>query len=268
MRAATATLLVSCALGLLAPAADAQEAINTDAALQPPPGTLIYRPQFRYRSLEAPHGPATAEMLMLDSNFIYGLSERVTFIASVPLMYRELEPNNGTPDSEDFGISDIDALAKFQIYKDNFGIGSTAKAGVLLGAQLPSGDNDFSSYSVDPILGIVGTYAKDRHGFSAVAQYQLNTGGEADELRYDLAYTFRISPASYSENDTTSFFGVIETNGLYETNGDNEILIAPGIQYVTQDWTLEGTLQLPILQQVDARMQTEFAVGVLVRFRF
>ncbi|VAX42245.1 hypothetical protein MNBD_PLANCTO03-685 [hydrothermal vent metagenome] len=268
MKVTPAVLLVLCVLGLLAPGAVAQEAINTDAALQPPPGTLIYRQQFRYRSLEAPHGPAEAEMLMLASNFIYGVSERLTLIAGVPLIYREVEPNNGMDDREDFGIGDINALAKFQFYKDNFGIGSTVKGGLLFGAQLPSGDNDFSSDSIDPILGAVGTYAKDRHGFSAAAQYQLNTGGEADELRYDLAYTFRLSPASYTEHDTTSLFGVLETNGLYETNGDNEVLIAPGIQYVTQNWTIEATLQLPISQQVDNRMQVRWAAGVLVRLRF
>lgn len=248
--------------------ARAQEAINTDAALQPPPGVLIYRQQFRYRSLEADNGPAEADMYMISSNFIYGLNPKVTLIGAVSLVYREMDAGTGMDDMEDFGIADIKALGKFQVYKDNFDVGGTLKAGILAGAELPSGDNVFSSHSIDPIAGGVGTYAQDRHGLSAAATYQLNTGGDDDEVKYDLGYTFRALPASFADNDSTAVFAVLEFNGLYETNGDNEVLLSPGVQYVTSNWTIEATFQYPILQDVENRLQTEYAMGVLIRLRF
>jgi len=254
------------ALFALAPVSIAQEAINTDAALQPPPGVLIFRQQLRYRSLEAENGPAKADVFMSSSNFIYGLSPEVTLIGAFPLMYRELETGGGS--AEDYGIGDMNAMVKYQVYKNNFDVGGTLKAGLLGGARFPSFDETFSSDSIDPIGGGVVTFARDRHGLSLATTYLRSTGGDTDEVRYDLGYTFRVQPASFAGDDSTALFAVLEINGLYETNGDNETLLSPGVQYVTSDWTIEATFQFPIVQDVARRMQTEYAMGLLFRLRF
>ncbi len=252
----------------LAGTARAQEAINTNAALQPPPGVLIYRQQFRYTSLEADNGPAEADLYRSMSSFIYGLTPKVTLIGTVPIVYRDLDMGMGAGSDTDTGVADIKALAKYQFYKNNFEVGGTFKAGLLGGAQLPTFDDTFSSDSVDPIGGAVATYARDRHGLNADLTYQLNTGGDDDEVKYNLGYTFRVQPASFAEDDSTALFAVLEINGLYETNGDNETLLSPGVQYVTSNWTIEATFQFPIAQDVDNRMQIEYATGLLFRLRF
>ncbi len=252
----------------LAGTAHAQEAINTNAALQPPPGVLIYRQQFRYTSLEADNGPAEADLYRSMSTFIYGMTPKLTLIGTVPIVYRDMDMGAGMGGDEDFGIADIKALAKYQFYSNNFDVGSTFKAGVLGGAQLPTFDETFSSDSVDPIAGAVVTYAQDRHGLNADFTYQLNTGGDDDEVKYNLGYTFRVQPASFAEDDSTALFAVLEINGRYETNGDNETLLSPGVQYVTNNWTIEATFQFPILQDVNNRMQTEYATGLIFRLRF
>ena len=59
----------------------------------------------------------------------------------------------------------------------------------------------------------------------------------------------RAASRSHAPTEPTALNAVLELNGLYETNGDNELLLSPGIQYVTQRWILEATVQLPVWQE-------------------
>ena len=259
-------------LGLLVPnIARAQEAINFNSALQPAKDTLIVRQQLRY--FEADFANAFVnrdiEQYQASTTFAYGVQSDLTLIFNAPFRFRKVTDNLTGVSHRDEGFGDMTALTKIQLYQNDTGPTDTARLNLLAGMEVRSGDSNFSSDSYDPLLGGVYTQSIGRHGFDAALLWKFNTNsGDPDRLRYDTAYVYRLQPESYGPGKMTALFGVIELNGYYETNGDNELFISPGIQYVTGKWALEATVQLPIWQDLDERMERDFVIGLSFRLHF
>ena len=55
---------------------------------------------------------------------------------------------------------------------------------------------------------------------------------------------------------------------MYETNGDHEILLAPGVMYEARSFAVELSVQLPLLQEIDHRPKTDFTVTLGLRMLF
>lgn len=267
-----ALVISALALGLMFTVpARAQEAINFDSALSPAKDMLIIRQQLRYFEADNNIGARDLDIsqTQLSTAFIYGIQSDLTLMFNAPYRFREIDNNNtGTSNSID-GFGDLTSMLKMQFYQNDTGPTDTARASILTGMEIRSGDSNFSSDSYDPLLGAVYTQSFGRHGFDAAALWKFNTaGGASDRLRYDLAYVYRLHPEEYTAGKLTALFGLVELNGFYETNGDNEVFISPGIQYVTKDWALEATVQLPIWQDLDERMEKDFVVGLSLRLQF
>ena len=92
--------------------------------------------------------------------------------------------------------------------------------------------------------------------------------GEDDALFYNASYLFRLFPDAYSSTSRSATYLLIEANGIYETNGDNEILLAPGIMYETRDMAFEFSVQLPAFQEIENRPKTNFTLTAGIRFFF
>ena len=256
---------------LLSNIARAQEAINFSSALQPAKDTLIVRQQLRY--FEADFASALVdrdiEQYQVSTTLAYGLQSDLTLIFNAPFRFRKVTNNLTGVTRRDEGFGDMNALAKIQLYKNDYGPTDTARLNLLAGMEIRSGDSNFSSDSYDPLLGAVYTQSFGRHGFDAALLWKFNTkGGDPDRLRYDVAYVYRLEPETYGPDKMTAWFGVVELNGFYETNGDNELFLSPGIQYVTGKWALEATVQLPIWQELDDRPERKFVVGLSLRMHF
>ena len=119
------------------------------------------------------------------------------------------------------------------------------------------------------MIGAVGTLVAGRHGASADAIWTFDTGTVGDDrLRYDLAYTYRLMPEAFGDGFNPTLFGVLEANGFYSADGDHEILLSPGVQYVMPRWTIEATVQVPIFQQVDRGLERDLSVGLVFRVHF
>ena len=272
----TSTRLVwtSCisSLAILVPnIAQAQEAINFSSALQPAKDTLIVRQQLRY--FEADFATAIAnrkiEQYQASTTFAYGVQSDLTLIFNVPIRFRKITDNLTGVSRRDEGFGDMNAFAKIQLYQNDTGPTDTARLNLLAGMEVRSGDSNFSSDSYDPLLGAVYTQSLGRHGFDAALLWKFNTNSrDPDRLRYDAAYVYRLEPESYGPDKMTALFSVLELNGYYETNGDNELFLSPGIQYVTGKWALEATVQLPIWQDLDERPERDFVVGLSLRMHF
>jgi hypothetical protein len=154
----------------------------------------------------------------------------------------------------------------------------TARFSVIAAVETPTGDDAFSSDSFDPVVGGVFTYIKGRHGFDAALRWEFNTGetpqpvrggmGSANVLFYDAAYLFRVSPAAFGAGPNAALYAIIEANGLYETNGDNEVLLSPGIMYEARNFASELSVQLPVWQEIESRPKTEFTVTAGLRWLF
>jgi hypothetical protein len=273
-----AAALVAC--GLTSPAA-AQEPINSPAATQPSTGRWVLRNQFQY--LEAREDPRTGDRDFREFTGLnlltYGIQRDLSISALLPVKYRRMR-DGATGDREsDFGIGDVTAQLKWRIHQHDFGPIDTSRFSIIAGLQIPTFVRPFSTESVNPMIGGVYTHVQGRHGFNVSGVYKFNTGtgtehnigggnGKADALFYDASYLYRVSPAVYTAETLGAWYGVVEFNGIYETNGDNELFIAPGIVYEARTWTIEASVQLPIWQDLDNRAETRFRAVVGLRLLF
>ena len=162
-------------------------------------------------------------------------------------------------------------MSKFRLFRDDFGPMNTQRFDLLAGIEFPTGKDEFTSDSTDPIIGGVYTYKEDLHAFSTDLLWKFNNGSgndSEDELAYDFAFVYRLTPEVYTSEDTTAIFGSIELNGSYETNSDQEIFLSPGISYRKTHWAIEATVQIPIYQKLDNRMERDYVFGIGFKVRF
>ena len=260
-------LAIVLCVGAFATAASshAQAPINSNVALQPSTGGVIIRQQLRY--FEA----GEVKAFVVPTTIVYGLRADLTLLLTTPLVFREVQVPTTGETRRDNGVADLTFLTKFRVFRDDFGPTDTRRFSLLGGLEIRSGDSGFTSDSYDPIFGGVFTHAEGRHAFNADLLWKFNTAGGAagaDQMKYDVAYLYRLVPDQYISSKLTALFGVLELNGQYETNGDNELFVSPGISLVTKHWTVEATVQLPVWQDLDHRLAKDFVVGLSFRIRF
>jgi hypothetical protein len=102
---------VTVAAALLAvPSAFGQEAINTDAALQPSKGALIIRQLFRYREATTDPTPMDRDVREFNftTTFIYGISAELAAIFKVPVVYREADFPSPVGTDRGWGVRDLE----------------------------------------------------------------------------------------------------------------------------------------------------------------
>lgn len=75
-----------------------------------------------------------------------------------------------------------------------------------------------------------------------------------------------MSPKEYAADTHAAWYALCEVNGLYETNGDHEVLIAPGIMYEARTWTAEISVQLPLWNDIEERAELDYAIVTGIRF--
>lgn len=236
--------------------------INTDAALPVPKGHFLYRTQVRYaRSTEDLSGAGRRRhQLELPQVFVYGPAERTALFFIVPVFYRDL--NAATP-RRTGGVGDLTLLGRYEIFKRDWTL-RTFRIALLGGLEIPSGDNPFSSNSIDLPLGIVTSYQTHRNEFDIDFRYKINTESRnvdhGDNFIYNLAYQHRVLPWRLPEAGVPNQFNaVLELNGEYTqrdggtaadaaNSGGHLLLLSPGLQYVTKRIILEASFQYPITQ--------------------
>lgn len=270
---------------------DSQEAwaqafpINSDVAIQPAEGQFIYRTQIRRRDFDVDFMDTDVETYFWSHVFVYGWTSRLSTVVGVPLVYRDLD--NALMDEQDYGVGDIKALLRYQLWK-KLGYLESQTWTVMGGVEIPTYDDPFSSRSWDPIVGTVYSWHKNRHGFDADLVYQFNTENDrdfeaGDVLRYDLAYQYRLWPAQYADvsaSEPWSLTGLLELNGEYqwesESNGrrmsetdGHQLFLSPGLALTRKRTQYEGGLQFPIYQDVGseaAEDDVRLVFGVTVSF--
>ena len=283
------SLVIAWSLGL-ARWSVAQEAIHTDSATAPSLGRVALRQTVQYAQLgdDPTDQGRDVEEWRTTTTIEYGLRPDLALSAYVPLVYREVEYGGAVPPDHhagsdtttaDFGLDDVTITAKWRVYRNDFGPIDTARFAAVVGAELPAGDDAFSSDSFDPLLGGVFTYIQGRHGLNADLLWKFTTGGDdepvragegdADAFFYDASYLYRVAPAAFgAASSAGAWYAVLEANGAYETNGDNELLVAPGVLYEARTYALEASVQLPLWQELDHRPETEFTVTIGLRLLF
>ncbi len=249
--------------------------INSDVAFTPRKGGSILRLQYAYTEAHGSADILHARTTGVRATFIHGVREDFALIVSAPYVHREVDKL----DADGFGlelrhdgIADITVLGKYRFWQKDSGPLESVRWAVLGGINVRSGDSKFSSDSYDPIVGAVYSWRRDRAHLDADLVYQFNTaGGRAghDTLRYDLAYSFRLFPAVFRTERPRAIDVIAELNGRYTTDGSHELFLSPGLQFATERWSIEASVQFPVAQELagDA-MEIDYRVVFGVRFHW
>ena len=268
--------MMVCASGALA-----QESLYTQAATMPSPGAFSYRPGFHYFQYGGDPLNASEERTHkyeFMQSIGYGIVRDWAINIDVPIVWEETDLADGSSES-DKGVEDIEAMVKWRFYKSDTGTVDTVRAAALFGAHFASGDDDdFSSESINPMVGAVITMVRGRHGFNQDLLYTWNTGGtrEAnlggegpdDAVAFNTSWVYRLYPDVFTSEHSGGLYSTLEMNGLYEMNGDTELRLSPGLMWEDRKWTAEFMMQLPLWEDVDERPTLEFGIGVGLRISF
>jgi hypothetical protein len=259
----------------------AQEPINADSATQPSPGHVIIKEQFRFLSLDADSGPrdrrGQTRDYVLQNSIAAGLTSDLSLIVRTPLVARRRAFDLTDRVDREQGVGDVTTLLKWRFYRQDHGPLDTTRIALLGGAEVRTGDGPFTNDAYNAVLGLAATKIAGRHGFNGNLQWTFTTDGvrdptypgmsTADLFRYNGAYLYRLWPAKFDQHTSAgAWYAVAELNGAYETNGDNELLLSPGLMYEAAAWTLELSVQVPVWQDIANRPETEYALILGLRF--
>jgi len=188
--------LAVAACALAAPARG--QGINTNVALAVAEGEGIWRSQLRWTRATDDPSPLDreADLLVAPQILLYGITSRLTAFGILPILaHREIEAGGRTV-VRDEAVGDFTLLGRYTFYRDDYAPLSTRRLALLGGVKFPSGADRFGTPSFDPIAGVVGTWAADRHELDADLLFTATTERQGvetgDRLRYDLAYRYRL----------------------------------------------------------------------------
>jgi len=277
-RAPTALVAALFAALLGAPAAMAQEAIESPSATLPSPGALVTRFQFRAYDFKAGDTAPARSGWLLEERFMaaFGIAPELAAEARLPLYEGTGGGDNAI--GEPIGLGDLDLMLKWRIWREDLGPVDTMRLALLAGVQLPTGTAGYGSSSTDPYAGAAFTGIFDRHGLGAAVRYTFTTGSAfdpifagdttADLLQIDASYLYRVHPAEYGETREAAWYGVLELNTAYETDGNWEMLLSPGLLIEAPRWAFEIGVQVPVYQRVSNRPELRVAIVAGLRLLF
>ena len=289
----TRALTLALLSGALLVAHAAAAPINTDTALPVSQGEFLWREQVRF--LKAQDSTRDLEVIAVPSVFVYGVTEKFALIGMVPYMDMTLKMagiNRGAA-----GLGDSMLLGRYQVFQLDRP-GETFRAQILGGLKLPTGRDDKSdamgrlpppmqlgSGSYDPVVGGTFTWQRLRWQADFDLSYKINTKANGfrfgDTLAHDAAFEYRLSPQTLPEQGVPSFiYGVLELNGRWAErselhgakvgdSGGYTLFISPGLQYVTQRWVAEISVQWPLIQDLNGnQVKTDYVLSAGFRIRY
>lgn len=285
----------------LLPALPAAAQITTNTALPVSEGQGVLRVQSKVIRA-AGSGPMDRDLTAFGFPFVgaYGVTQDVTVFGVVPILDKNLDatipkgPRQGKRvERGPTGLGDIRLFARYTVWTRNRA-GQTQRLAPLAGIETPTGDDDASdelgrlprplqlgSGSWDPFFGTVFTWQTLQWQVDISPVYEVNTEANdfefGDEARLDVASKYRLWTNERSGAVPGFLYGNLETNLIWQ--GENEIdgqddpnsggttwFVAPGLQYVTRRFVVEGAVQLPAVQDGNgAALEDDFITTLSLR---
>lgn len=267
-------ILIVAALGAVTSLAGA--APNTfNTALPVAQGEYIWREQLVWRE-RSDDGPLKRDVLVqaLGSILGYGVTPKLAVFGAVSYFFnKELEVTTpvGPGERDTGGLGDISLLGRYTLYQRDW-TGRTFRVAPVFGVTAPTGEDDdhdrfgelprplqVGDGTWDGLGGVVATYQTLAYQVDGQMLYRENGRDDGfahgDEARFDVSLQYRVWPGSLQGlSGTPSFvYALLESNLVYrerneigddtdENSGGTQWLLAPGVQYVSRKWILEGTV--------------------------
>ncbi len=270
-----------CAMGVFlmgTPIAHAQESALVDAATQPAKGRVTWREQARFERFDL--GGERVDQWTIDTRLTLGLSKDWSVALNVPTIDRD----RSAPGADDrFGLGDVTLTLKHRFWQHDPGPIDTNRLAVVGGLRLPTGTDGLSSGGYDPFVGLTFTRVSGRHGVNASARYLFTTSGEgatgaspvveagqsgADLFTFESSYLYRLSPGEYTSETESSLYFSVESILDWDTDGDIDWRVAPGLLYEARRFTVELSPIVPVARDVDRRAERQWGVAFGLRVLF
>lgn len=280
-----------------------QAAPNTfNTALPVAEGQYLWREQLVLRE-RSDNGPMERDVSVkaLGSVLGYGVTSRFAVFGMVPYSFnKELDVTTpmGRVERDTSGFGDVSLFGRYTLYKKDY-TGSTFRVAPVFGLTAPTGDdNDSDRFGElprplqagdgawDGFGGVVTTYQTLQYQVDGQLLYRENGRHEGfargDETRFDASLQYRIWPRSLKGVPGTPAFvyALLESNvihrerdelqsGTAADSGGIQWLLAPGLQYVSRSWIVEGTVQLPVAEEPNGdAIEDDYIVRVGFRRNF
>lgn len=283
-------------------ATGAQAAPQTfNTALPVAQGEFVARQQVFYKNRSKDPSPANRDVDVFGSVSVvgYGVTADFSLFGVLPVVDKTLRattPAGVRVKRTTSGLADARLFARYIAYTNN-APGRTVRIAPFAGVELPTGDNKDSdglgrlpatfqrgSGSFDPFFGVVTTYQTLDYEVDAQVSYKVNTRADGfefgDEFHADASLQYRIWPPRLEGGTPAFVYAVGEVNFAYKeknriagaanpNSGGITVMLAPGIQYVTQRLIAEAIVQIPVVRDVNGTaLADSITVRAGVRFNF
>lgn len=272
-------------LFLLLMAVPAAAQITTNTALPVTQGRGIFRVQAKVLHATA-DGPMDRSLTAYAGPLVgaYGATPRWTLFGILPILRKRLEVTSpqGRVTRGPTGLGDARLFARYTLWHQNRP-GQTIRVAPLAGLEFPTGRSDdtdrhgrlpqplqLGSGSWDPFAGLVFTWQTLQWQVDVSPMYQFNTEAHGfqfgDEARLDIASKHRVWRNERPGRVPGFLYANLETNLIWQgqderrgqaapNSGGVTWFIAPGVQYITRRFVLEGALQLPVVQKTETEQR-------------
>ena len=200
------------------------------------------------------------------------------------MSYAELNTADST--LSESGIGDVRLSGRYTAFNID-APGKTIRLAPFFGVELATGKHNINqalnlgSGSYDFFVGVVATYATTNWMTDTQFSYQKNGGSNdidiGDSFHIDSSLQYRIIPKALTINTKSFVNAVVELNiinqqettqnSIKNNNASTQVLIAPGLQYISQRWIAETSLQIP-LNSDDSTLQTDYIARIGIRANF
>ncbi|TAM13706.1 MAG: transporter [Pandoraea sp.] len=274
--------------------------ITFNTALPVAQGDFVWREQALDMLTDRDPSPANQNIRVtgLVSVLAYGVTGDFTLFGMQPYLDKQAELTEGgqrrSLGSSNFG--DLTALGRYTVFQRN-GPGRSFRIAPFVGIKLPTGKDDATSAGMrlpmplqpgsgswDPLAGVVVTYQTLENEFDVSASYQRRNPANGfkfgDTAELDASWQYRLWPRSLHAGVPGFLYAVLEANLIHDgrnqtggvddaNSGGTRLFVAPGLQYVTKSWVLEGALQLPVVQNLNGTaVKTRYGVTLGFRLNF
>ena len=275
---------------LLGPSvASAQQAVNSFTGVTIFPEGSAVRSHVRVRRLDE------IQVIFVPTTIAYGISTNLTLAATVPYFRKEresLDPGGQLVSRAAAGFGDIVLAAKYRFLNLN-GYRKTLQLAALGGVKLPTGATDAASGgqllpiplqpgsgSVDWLAAVGATGIDNWRVVHVSVLYKRNTQGArdfhfGDVFNYNLALLARVLHVKYPGPEL--YLG-LELNGevlgrsqvagadVTDSGGHRMFLSPDFVFFLFRNLTLEGSVQVPVLQDLNGTQPDE-SVRFVLGFR-
>lgn len=272
-----------------------------NTALPVAEGNFVFREQLFYREGGDDPRPSDRETEAWGAVSVlgYGVTSDLTLFGAVPLAEKRLDvttSGGARVERDTRGLGDARLFARYTVFHDD-APGRTFRIAPFAGVEAPSGRDDdrdslgrlpqplqLGSGSWDGFAGMVATWQTLDYEIDVQVAYQANTEANdfefGDVARLDGSVQYRLWPRELGAGVPGFLYGTLGANLIHQKENDTpaatdpdsggtQFFLAPGLQYVTKRWVLEGVVQVPVAQELNAAgLEDDFIIRTGLRINF